>query len=139
ADGRARLQELLKLPRLVEAALAREEEVADLARRLSHHRDFLYLGRGLQFPIALEGALKLKELSYIHAEGYAGGEMKHGPIALIDDGFPVVALAPRDGSYERMLGNIEEVCAREGQVIAVVQDGDRLIASKAQHVIEVPA
>jgi glucosamine--fructose-6-phosphate aminotransferase (isomerizing) len=78
---------------------------------------------GLQYPIALEGALKLKELSYIHAEGYAGGEMKHGPIALIDESFPVVALAPRDSGYERMLGNIEEVRAREGQVIAVVQVG----------------
>ena len=110
-----------------------------LARHLSHAPNFLYLGRGLQYPIALEGALKLKELSYIHAEGYAGGEMKHGPIALISDGFPVVALAPRDSSYERMLGNIEEVRAREGQVIAVVQPGDKMVASKAQHVIEVPA
>ena len=138
-DVRKRIQDLVEIPRLVEKALELDGTVAALARHLSSARDFLYLGRGLQYPIALEGALKLKELSYIHAEGYAGGEMKHGPIALIDDGFPVVALAPRDGSYERMLGNIEEVCAREGQVIAVVQDGDRLIASKAQHVIEVPA
>ena len=113
--------------------------MAALARELSARQDFLYLGRGLQYPIALEGALKLKELSYIHAEGYAGGEMKHGPIALIDDGFPVVALAPRDGSYERMLGNIEEVRARDGQVIAIVHAGDRELAAKAQHVIEVPA
>jgi glutamine---fructose-6-phosphate transaminase (isomerizing) len=109
-----------------------------MARDLVGARDFLYLGRGVQFPIALEGALKLKELSYIHAEGYAGGEMKHGPIALIADNLPVVALAPRDGSYERMLGNIEEVRARDGQVIAVVHAGDRAVASKAQHVIEVP-
>jgi glutamine---fructose-6-phosphate transaminase (isomerizing) len=106
---------------------------------LAEARDVLYMGRGSSFPIALEGALKLKELSYIHAEGYAGGEMKHGPIALISDGFPVVAIAPRDSSYERMLGNIEEVRAREGQVIAVVQPGDKLVANKAQHVIEVPA
>jgi len=138
-DVRKRIQDLIEIPRLVEQALELDTKVAALARHLSSAHDFLYLGRGLQYPIALEGALKLKELSYIHAEGYAGGEMKHGPIALIDDGFPVVALAPRDSGYERMLGNIEEVRAREGQVIAVVQTGDKLIASKAQHVIEVPA
>jgi glucosamine--fructose-6-phosphate aminotransferase (isomerizing) len=138
-DVRKRVQDLVEIPRLVEKTLELDGAVAGLARHLASARDFLYLGRGLQYPIALEGALKLKELSYIHAEGYAGGEMKHGPIALIDDGFPVVALAPRDGSYERMLGNIEEVRAREGQVIAVVQTGDKLVASKSQHVIEVPA
>jgi glucosamine--fructose-6-phosphate aminotransferase (isomerizing) len=92
----------------------------------------------VQVPIALEGALKLKEISYIHAEGYAGGEMKHGPIALIADGLPVVALAPRDSSYERMLGNMEEVRARDGLLIAICHPGDRAVASKAQHVIEVP-
>jgi len=138
-DVRKRIQDLVEIPRLVEKTLELDTTVAGLARHLSSARDFLYLGRGFQYPIALEGALKLKELSYIHAEGYAGGEMKHGPIALIDDGFPVVALAPRDSSYERMLGNIEEVRAREGQVISVVQTGDKLIASKSQHVIEVPA
>jgi glucosamine--fructose-6-phosphate aminotransferase (isomerizing) len=137
-DVRKRVQDLAEIPRLVEQTLELDGAVAALARHLAGARDFLYLGRGLQYPIALEGALKLKELSYIHAEGYAGGEMKHGPIALIEDGFPVVALAPRDASYERMLGNIEEVRAREGQVIAVVQTGDKLVASKAQHVIEVP-
>ena len=137
-DVRKRVQDLVEIPRLVEKTLELDGSVAALARHLSGATDFLYLGRGLQYPIALEGALKLKELSYIHAEGYAGGEMKHGPIALIDDGFPVVALAPRDSAYERMLGNIEEVRAREGQVIAVVQHGDKLVASKAQHVIEVP-
>ena len=137
-DVRKRVQDLAEIPRLVEKTLELDGTVAALARHLSGARDFLYLGRGLQYPIALEGALKLKELSYIHAEGYAGGEMKHGPIALIDDGFPVVALAPRDASYERMLGNIEEVRAREGQVIAVVQTGDKLVASKAHHIIEVP-
>jgi glucosamine--fructose-6-phosphate aminotransferase (isomerizing) len=137
-DVRKHIQHLVEIPRLVEKTLELDNTVAGLARHLSSARDFLYLGRGLQYPIALEGALKLKELSYIHAEGYAGGEMKHGPIALIDDGFPVVALAPRDGSYERMLGNIEEVRAREGQVISVVQTGDKLIAGKSHHVIEVP-
>ncbi len=137
-DVRKRIRDLAEVPRLVEQTLELDGKIAALARQLAGARDFLYLGRGLQYPIALEGALKLKEISYIHAEGYAGGEMKHGPIALIDDGLPVVALAPRDGAYERMLGNVEEVRAREGQVIAVVQAGDRLVAAKAQHVIEVP-
>jgi glutamine---fructose-6-phosphate transaminase (isomerizing) len=138
-DVKKRIQDLVEIPRLVEKTLELDGQVAAMARDLVGARDFLYLGRGLQFPIALEGALKLKELSYIHAEGYAGGEMKHGPIALIADRLPVVALAPRDGSYERMLGNIEEVRARDGHVIAIVHAGDRAIASKAQHVIEVPA
>jgi glutamine---fructose-6-phosphate transaminase (isomerizing) len=138
-DVKKRIHDLVEIPRLVEKTLELDGQIAAMARELVSARDFLYLGRGLQFPIALEGALKLKELSYIHAEGYAGGEMKHGPIALIADRLPVVALAPRDGSYERMLGNIEEVLARDGQVIAVVHAGDRAVASKAQHVIEVPA
>jgi len=137
-DVRKRIRDLVEIPRLVEQTLELDTKVAALARHLSHATDFLYLGRGVQYPIALEGALKLKEISYIHAEGYAGGEMKHGPIALIADGLPVVAIAPRDASYERMLGNIEEVRARDGQVIAIVHQGDKLIASKAQHVIEIP-
>ncbi|HMH49014.1 MAG TPA: glutamine--fructose-6-phosphate transaminase (isomerizing) [Candidatus Acidoferrum sp.] len=137
-DVRKRIRDLVEIPRLVEQTLELDGRVAELARHLSGATDFLYLGRGLQYPIALEGALKLKEISYIHAEGYAGGEMKHGPIALITDGLPVVAVAPRDGSYERMLGNVEEVRAREGLVIAVVQSGDRAVASKATHVLEVP-
>ena len=95
-DLRKRITDLVEIPRLVEQTLELDSKIAALARHLSHAPNFLYLGRGLQYPIALEGALKLKELSYIHAEGYAGGEMKHGPIALISDGFPVVALAPRD-------------------------------------------
>jgi glucosamine--fructose-6-phosphate aminotransferase (isomerizing) len=138
-DVKKRIHDLVEIPRLVEKTLELDTQIAAMARELVGARDFLYLGRGLQFPIALEGALKLKELSYIHAEGYAGGEMKHGPIALIADNLPVVALAPRDGSYERMLGNIEEVRARDGQVIAIVHAGDRAVAGKAQHVIEVPA
>jgi glucosamine--fructose-6-phosphate aminotransferase (isomerizing) len=138
-DVRKRIQDLVEIPRIVETALELDGKLAALARHLSATHDFLFLGRGVQYPIALEGALKLKELSYIHAEGYAGGEMKHGPIALIADGLPVVALAPRDSSYERMLGNIEEVRARDGLVIALTHPGDRAVASKAQHVIEVPA
>jgi glutamine---fructose-6-phosphate transaminase (isomerizing) len=137
-DVRKHIQDLVEIPRLVEKTLELDQPIAALARHLSSAPDFLYLGRGVQFPIALEGALKLKEISYIHAEGYAGGEMKHGPIALIADGLPVVALAPRDSSYERMLGNMEEVRARDGLLIAICHPGDRAVASKAQHVIEVP-
>src|SRR5438445_617594 len=137
-DVKKHIQNLVEIPRLVEKTLELDTSIATLARHLSHATDFLYLGRGVQFPIALEGALKLKEISYIHAEGYAGGEMKHGPIALIADGLPVVALVPRDSSYERMLGNMEEVRARDGLLIAVGHPGDRAVASKAQHVIEVP-
>jgi glucosamine--fructose-6-phosphate aminotransferase (isomerizing) len=137
-DVKKRIHDLVEVPRLVETVLEQDGRIAALARELAGARDFLYLGRGLQFPIALEGALKLKEISYIHAEGYAGGEMKHGPIALIADRLPVVALVPRDGSYERMLGNIEEVRARDGLVVAVAHPGDKLIAGKADHIIEVP-
>ena len=110
-DGRKHIQGLLELPRLMEQTLEMEHAVADLARDLSRHKNFLFLGRGISYPLALEGALKLKELSYVHAEGYPAGEMKHGPIALLEDGFPVIALAPRDGSYDRMMGNLEEVRA----------------------------
>ena len=137
-DVKKRIHDLVEIPRLVEATLALDERLDALARELATARDFLYLGRGLQYPIALEGALKLKEISYIHAEGYAGGEMKHGPIALVTGELPVVALVPRDGSYERMLGNIEEVRARDGIVVAVCHAGDRAVAARATHVIEVP-
>jgi glucosamine--fructose-6-phosphate aminotransferase (isomerizing) len=137
-DGRARLHDLHEVPRLIEAALAQEDAVAELARRVFEFRDFLYLGRGLSFPLALEGALKMKELSYIHAEGYPGGEMKHGPIALIDKAMPVVALMPRDATYDRMLANIEEVRARDGLLIAVTSEGDEVLAQKAAHVLTVP-
>jgi glucosamine--fructose-6-phosphate aminotransferase (isomerizing) len=137
-ETKKRLHDLVEIPRLVEKTLELDGAIADLARHLSGARDFLYLGRGLQYPIALEGALKMKEISYVHAEGYAGGEMKHGPIALIADGLPVVALAPRDASYDRMLGNMEEVRARDGMLIAITHPNDRAVAAKAQHVIEVP-
>jgi glucosamine--fructose-6-phosphate aminotransferase (isomerizing) len=137
-DVKKRIADLVELPRLVEQTLELDAPIAQLAKELAVARDFLYLGRGLQFPIALEGALKLKEISYIHAEGYAGGEMKHGPIALIADQLPVVALAPRDGHYDRMLGNIEEVRARDGMVIAVTDSSDTVLAQKADHVITVP-
>jgi glutamine---fructose-6-phosphate transaminase (isomerizing) len=137
-DGRKHIQGLLELPRLMEQTLEMEHAVADLARDLSRHKNFLFLGRGISYPLALEGALKLKELSYVHAEGYPAGEMKHGPIALLEDGFPVIALAPRDGSYDRMMGNLEEVRARDGRVIAIGHEGDRELAAKSEVMLPVP-
>ena len=138
-DGRKHIQGLLELPRLMERALEKEPEIAELAKELAGYRNFLFLGRGIHYPIALEGALKLKELSYIHAEGYPAGEMKHGPIALIDDTMPVVALTPRDSSYDRMMGTVEEVRARDGRVIALAHEGDREIGARASRVLTVPA
>ena len=137
-DGRKHIQGLLELPRLLERVLESEPAIAELARDLAGYKNFLFLGRGIHYPIALEGALKLKELSYLHAEGYPAGEMKHGPIALIDDGMPVVALTPRDGSYDRMMGTIEEVRAREGRVIALAHEGDREIGARVSRVLAVP-
>jgi glucosamine--fructose-6-phosphate aminotransferase (isomerizing) len=137
-DGRKHIQGLLELPRLLERVLENEPAIAELARDLAGYKNFLFLGRGIHYPIALEGALKLKELSYLHAEGYPAGEMKHGPIALIDDGMPVVALTPRDGSYDRMMGTIEEVRAREGRVIALAHEGDREIGARVSRLLTVP-
>ncbi len=138
-EGRRHVQALLEVPRLMEKTLELEPELDALARELARFKNFLFLGRGISFPIALEGALKLKELSYLHAEGYPAGEMKHGPIALIDEGMPVVALTPRDGTYERMMGNVEEVRARDGRVIALAHEADKEIKAKADWVIPVPA
>jgi glucosamine--fructose-6-phosphate aminotransferase (isomerizing) len=137
-DGRKHIQGLLELPRLMEQTLEMENAVAELAREVSRHKNFLFLGRGINYPLALEGALKLKELSYVHAEGYPAGEMKHGPIALLEDGFPVIALNPRDSSYDRMMGNLEEVRAREGRVIAIGHEGDRELRAKADIMLSVP-
>jgi len=138
-DSQKRLTELAELPALMAQALEGQAEVASLATRLAGHTNFLFLGRGLHHPVALEGALKLKEISYIHAEGYAAGEMKHGPIALIDERMPVVALTPRDGCYDRMVGNVEEVKARGGRVIAVCHPGDHEMIRRADHALAVPA
>ncbi len=132
------LQDISEIPQLMGDLLARDHAYERLAIQYHKVSDFLYLGRGINYPIALEGALKLKEISYIHAEGYPAGEMKHGPIALIDREMPVVAIAPNDKVYRKMLGNIEEVKARDGIVIALVADGDEEIASKADHVIHLP-
>jgi glutamine---fructose-6-phosphate transaminase (isomerizing) len=138
-------QELLGIPAKLEAVLSRDAIYEELARKYFRADDFLFLGRGINFPIALEGALKLKEISYIHAEGYPAGEMKHGPIALIDEHMPVVVVAARDPSlpdshllYEKTLSNIQEVKAREGKVIAVASQGDEEVAKLADHVIEIP-
>jgi glucosamine--fructose-6-phosphate aminotransferase (isomerizing) len=136
--ARAQLEALVQIPQHMEHVLRQEPTVIPVARRCSTARDVLFLGRGSQYPVALEGALKLKEISYIHAEGYAAGEMKHGPIALIDEALPVVVLAVREPSYEKTLGNIEEVRARGGQVIAVVAEGDTHAASLASVALVVP-
>src|SRR5262249_52391786 len=118
SHGQKRLAELAELPPLLAQTLQSRRSEPAPAPQLVSYGNFLFLGRGLQYPIALEGALKLKEISYIHAEGYAAGEMKHGPIALIDERMPVIALTPRDACYDRMMGNVEEVRARGGRVIA---------------------
>jgi glucosamine--fructose-6-phosphate aminotransferase (isomerizing) len=145
-SARSLMQELTRVPHKIETILQRDAALEDLARLFFRHTDFLYLGRGIHYPIALEGALKLKEISYIHAEGYPAGEMKHGPNALIDENLPVVIVATRDESdpasmtrYEKTISNLQEVKARDGIVIAVVTEGDRIAREIADHVIEVPA
>jgi len=132
------IKHLYHIPAQMEHYLSDESEIEKLAQIYQNRRDFLYLGRGVNYPIALEGALKLKEISYIHAEGYPAGEMKHGPIALIDEEMPVVAIAPRDHVFEKMLSNIEEVKARSGIVIALTDEPDRDLEDKADSVIVVP-
>ncbi len=143
ADRRLAIEQLLHLPSVLEQALKASKAIEEIAARFYNRTDFLYLGRGINYPIALEGALKLKEISYIHAEGYPAGEMKHGPIALIDERMPIVAIAPADHVYEKMLGNIQEAKARMGSVIAVTTEGDdiipRLLDSKSDAIIAVPA
>ena len=146
ASSRCLVQELLRLPGKLETVLSHDAGYENLARALSHSKDALYLGRGVHFPIALEGALKLKEISYIPAAGYPAGEMKHGPNALIDENLPVVVLATRDPSseesrvlYEKTLSNIQEVKARDGVVVAVVTQGDEHVRKSADHTIEIPA
>lgn len=133
------LMEFESIPKKVEECLKLDDQIKKIAEKYKDSRNFLYLGRGYNFPVALEGALKLKEISYIHAEGYPAAEMKHGPIALIDEEMPVVFIATRDSSYDKVVSNIQEVKARKGKVIAVVTKGDALIPQMAEHVIEVPA
>jgi glucosamine--fructose-6-phosphate aminotransferase (isomerizing) len=138
ADGKAWLDRLVRLPVLVDRVLGREAEIVAIAKRYYKKRNFLFLGRGINYPIALEGSLKLKEISYIHAEGYAAGEMKHGPIALIDKDMPVVVLAPRDRLYEKTVSNLMEVKARRAPVIAFVAEGERELGKTADAVFTIP-
>jgi glucosamine--fructose-6-phosphate aminotransferase (isomerizing) len=135
---RGHLQALLALPNKLGTLLQHTAIYEQLAERYRHTNDMLFLGRGINYPIALEGALKLKEISYIHAEGYPAGEMKHGPIALIDEQMPVVCIAARDNVYDKMVSNIEQVKTRGGEVIAIVSAGDTIVRDKADFVIEVP-
>jgi len=133
------LVEMENIPTNVERALALNDSIKKIAATFKDARNFIYLGRGYNFPVALEGALKLKEISYIHAEGYPAAEMKHGPIALIDEEMPVVFIATRDSSYEKIVSNIQEVKARKGRVISIVTEGDSVIPNMSEFVIEVPA
>lgn len=145
-EAKTLVHEMARIPHKMEWILQRDDEYEALARQFFRHSDFLYLGRGIHYPIALEGALKLKEISYIHAEGYPAGEMKHGPNALIDENLPVVIIATRDENdaasmtrYEKTVSNIKEVKARDGIVISIVTEGDRLAREASDHVIEIPA
>jgi glucosamine--fructose-6-phosphate aminotransferase (isomerizing) len=137
-EGVEIVKEMSKLQQKVARILADREKIETIADRLKNHRNFLYLGRGVNFPVALEGALKLKEISYVHAEGYPAAEMKHGPIALIDEDMPVMFIAIKDGTYEKVLSNIEEVKARGGRVLAVATEGDKEVAARADEVFFVP-
>ena len=132
------LHELNTIPEKLERTLLSNDKVKKIAEIFSKTSNALYLGRGINFPVALEGALKLKEISYIHAEGYPAAEMKHGPIALIDAEMPVLVVATRKGHYEKVVSNIQEVKARKGVIIAVVSEGDEDVYSMADHCIEIP-
>ncbi len=137
-QARERLHDLMRLPRFIETTLELDGKIRQIAQKYFHSTNFLFLGRGVMYPIALEGALKLKEISYIHAEGYAAGEMKHGPIALIDENMPVVVIANRGPLYEKLISNLEQVRSRGGAVIAIATEGDDEIAEKVNDVIYIP-
>ncbi|TAL70685.1 MAG: glutamine--fructose-6-phosphate transaminase (isomerizing) [Bacteroidetes bacterium] len=139
SDGKRIAAEILEIPEKIKQILNRAEEIKSLAKMQSKSRNYLYLGRGYNFPVALEGALKMKEISYIHAEGYPAAEMKHGPIALIDDNMPVVIVATKDEIYEKVISNIQEIKARKGKVIAIATEGDENIKDYANHVICIPS
>jgi glucosamine--fructose-6-phosphate aminotransferase (isomerizing) len=137
-EGAALVHELKSLPGKVKTILSDTKQIEYIAGEFSEMKNFLYLGRGYNFPVALEGALKLKEISYIHAEGYPAAEMKHGPIALIDEKMPVVFIAPHDRTYEKIMSNIQEVKARRGRVIAIVNEEEKNISQLADYLICVP-
>jgi glucosamine--fructose-6-phosphate aminotransferase (isomerizing) len=132
------LSEIELLPSKIEKILESNDYIKNIAETFKDASNFLYLGRGYNFPVALEGALKLKEISYIHAEGYPAAEMKHGPIALIDKNMPVVVLAPNSQHYEKVLSNIEEVKTRKGRIIAIVTEGDTEMKNLAEYIIKIP-
>ena len=132
------VRELGQIPDKIERVLGQNKRISDFAKTFTYAQNFIYLGRGYNFPVAMEGALKLKEISYIHAEGYPAAEMKHGPIALISQEMPVVVVAPHCGTYEKVVSNIQEIKARKGRVIAVVTEGDELVSKMADYIIEVP-
>ncbi len=138
ADYYEAIEELEQIPDKIDRILAKNDEIKALAQQYVDKKNFLYLGRGMNYPVALEGALKLKEISYIHAEGYPAAEMKHGPIALVDEDMPVVFLATHHNLYEKILSNMQEVAARKGKVLAIVSEGDTVVKGIAEHVIEVP-
>jgi glucosamine--fructose-6-phosphate aminotransferase (isomerizing) len=138
ADGRAIAEELMSLPDKINKILKLNDQIEEVASEFKDADNFLYLGRGYNFPVALEGALKLKEISYIHAEGYPAAEMKHGPIALIDENMPVVFIAPKDSTYDKIISNIEEVKARSGRIIAIATENDNGIDELVDYTIKIP-
>ena len=133
------IAELELIPDKIEKILKKNDQIEKIATAFKDATNFLYLGRGYNFPVALEGALKLKEISYIHAEGYPAAEMKHGPIALIDDEMPIVVIATKKGNYDKVVSNIQEVKARGGRLIAIVTEGDKTVKELADYCIEIPA
>jgi len=137
-EGQKIVKALQTLPDQVAEILKSDDEVKKIAEAYYQHNNFLYLGRGANYPVALEGALKLKEISYVHAEGYPAAEMKHGPIALIDENMPVVFICPKDSAYNKVIGNINEVKARQGKVIAITNKGNKDVIDMADHVIYIP-
>ncbi len=138
AEGQDIVSAMLKLPEQVESILQENEEIKRIAEQYCEHNNFLYLGRGPNYPVALEGALKLKEISYVHAEGYPAAEMKHGPIALIDDNMPVVFICPKDNAYQKIIGNLSEVKARKGKIIAITNEGNTEVTDMVDHAIFIP-
>jgi glucosamine--fructose-6-phosphate aminotransferase (isomerizing) len=137
-EGQEIIESLQAIPDQVKRILDNNDQIEEIARAYCNDSNFLYLGRGANFPVALEGALKLKEISYVHAEGYPAAEMKHGPIALIDKNMPVVVICPRDNAHCKILGNIAEVKARRGRLIVIANEGDKEVAGVADHVITIP-
>ena len=137
-EGKIIAEEIIKIPEFVRQILKQEDKIKQIAKEYKDYKNFLYIGRKYNFPVACEGALKLKEISYIHAEGYGAGEMKHGAIAMIDENFPTVAIAPLDSVYEKMVSNMEEIRARRGKIIAVTTEGNERIKDIAENWLYIP-